>query len=94
MLFVQGAADTWNPPAASAQVCQADTGGARYFLDLPGAGHFTPYEGSAAYEPVVARVTLDFLNAYVAGVRPGLAAMRRAGRVRGVSVLVSGGKMP
>lgn len=94
MMFVQGTADTWNPPAASVQLYQADTTGPRYYLDLPGADHFSPYEGSATPEPVVATVTLDFLNTYVAGEKSSLAAMWQAGQVRGVSVLVSGGRMP
>ena len=94
MMFVQGSDDTWNPPAASVQLYQADTTGLRYYLDLPGAGHFSPYEGGATPEPVVAAVTLDFLNAYVADENSSLAAMWQAGQVRGVSVLVSGGKMP
>ena len=79
MLFVQGTDDTWNPPPASMQLYRADTSGPRYYLDLFVAGHFTPYEGSRAPEPVVARVTTDFLDRYLVGQRPGAAAMRRAG---------------
>jgi pimeloyl-ACP methyl ester carboxylesterase len=94
MLFVQGTADTWNPPAASLQLYKADSAGRRYYLELPGAGHFSPYEGRGVPEPVVARVTLDFLNRYLAGQPSGLAAMRRAAQVRGVSVLVSNGRLP
>ncbi len=94
MLFVQGSADTWNPPAASMQLYRADTAGARYYLELFGAGHFTPYEGVSAPEPVVARVTLDFLDRYLAGQPGALGAMRRAASLAGVSELASGGRVP
>jgi hypothetical protein len=94
MLFVQGTDDTWNPSPASMQPYRADTAGPRYYLDLFGAGHFTPYEGSRAPEPVVARVTTDFLDRYLVGQRPGAAAMRRAGRVPGVAAVASGGRLP
>jgi predicted dienelactone hydrolase len=93
-LFVQGTADTWNPPAASMELYRADTTGARYYLELFGANHFTPYEGVSEPEPIVERVTLDFLDHYLAGQSSALGAMRRAGRVKGVSDLVSGGRRP
>ena len=94
MLFVQGTADTWNPPAASMQLYRADTAGPRYYLDLFGADHFAPYQGGGAPEPIVARVTTDFLDRYLAGQRPAAAAMRRAGQVAGVAALGSGGHQP
>jgi dienelactone hydrolase len=94
MLFVQGTADTWNPPAASIQLYAADTTGTRYYLELFGADHFSPYEGVRPPEPIVERVTIDFLDRYLAGQPSKPAAMRRAGRIRGVSELVSGGRMP
>lgn len=94
MLFVQGTADSWNPPAASTQLYQADTTGVRYYLELFGANHLTPYEGVSEPEPVVERVTLDFLDRYLAGQPSAPGRMRRAARVQGVSELVSGGRMP
>jgi hypothetical protein len=94
MLFVQGTADTWNPPAASIQLYTADTTGIRYYLELFGADHFSPYEGVSAPEPIVERVTIDFLDRYLAGLPGNPAAMRRAARVRGVSELVTGGRRP
>lgn len=94
ILFVQGTADTWNPMAASLQLYQADTAGPRYYLDLPGADHFTPYEGSGPPEPIVASVTIDFLDRYVAGQPPAGRAMKRAGNAKGLAVLVSGGRPP
>jgi pimeloyl-ACP methyl ester carboxylesterase len=94
MLFVQGTADTWNPPSASAQLYRADTTGTRYYLELLGANHFAPYEGDNAPEPVVEQVTIDFLDRYLAGQSGAPLAMRRAARNPGVSELVSGSRMP
>lgn len=94
MLFVQGTADTWNPQSASLQLYRADTRGRRYYLALPGYGHFSPYEGDGPPEPAVARVTVDFLDRYLAGQVGALAAMRRAGRALGRDLLVSGGRLP
>ncbi|MGO8958181.1 MAG: alpha/beta hydrolase family protein [Streptosporangiaceae bacterium] len=94
ILFVQGTADGWNPPQYSVQLYKADKTGTRYYLDLFGANHFTPYEGHSVPEPIVARVTLDFLDQYVAGQQGRLASMRRAGHVPGLAELVSAGRMP
>jgi len=94
MLFVQGTADTWNPPATSLQLYHADTTGIRYYLELFGANHFAPYEGGREPEPVVEQVTLDFLDRYLAGQSGAPGAMRRAARNPGVSELVSGGRVP
>ena len=94
MLYVQGTADTWNPPSASAQLYRADTTGSRYYLELFGANHFAPYEGDNEPEPVVEQVTIDFLDRYLAGQSGAAVAMRRAARNPGVSELVSGSRMP
>lgn len=92
ILFVQGDADTINPPAASILMYQADTTGPRFYLDLFGAAHLPPYEGQGPPAPVVARVTVDFLDRYLAGSPRAAAAMRRDGHVAGVATLVSGGR--
>lgn len=94
MLFVQGTADTCNPPQASVQLYQADKTGTRYYLQLFGANHLTPYEGHGAPEPIVARVTLAFLDRYVAGQQGRIAAMRQAGHVPGAAELLSAAEMP
>jgi dienelactone hydrolase len=94
MLFVQGTADTWNFPAASRQLYRADTTGKRYYLNLPGADHFAPYQGDGTPEPIVARVTLDFLDYYVLAERAGIGAMWRASRKPGVAEMVSAGRAP
>jgi len=94
MLFVQGDADTINPPAASMQLYQADTAGIRYYLDLYGAEHLPPYEGDSAPEPIVAQVTIAFLDQYLAGSGDKAGAMDSAGNVPGVAHLVSGAAQP
>ncbi len=93
ILFVQGSADPVNPPSASMQMYQADTG-TRFYLNLYGASHLPPYEGTQPPEPIVARVTTDFLNRYVAGQHPAGAAMTRAGNVAGMAQLVRNGQLP
>lgn len=94
MLFVQGTADTWNFPSASVQLYQADAAGPRFYLDLPGANHFSPYQGVSSPEPIVARVTVDFLDRYLLGQRNRTTAMWRAGEVTGKAVLTSAGRLP
>jgi dienelactone hydrolase len=94
MLFVQGSADIINLPADSIAMYRADRSGPRLYLDLFGTGHLPPYEGHGSPEPVVARVTVDFLDRYLAGQYRAGAAMRRAGDVAGVAALVSGGRLP
>jgi dienelactone hydrolase len=94
MLFVQGAADTINPPAASMQLYQADSTGLRYYLNLYGAQHLAPYEGDQPPEPIVAQVTIDFLDEYLSGSGDENSAMDSAGTVPGVAHLVSGGAQP
>jgi predicted dienelactone hydrolase len=94
VLFVQGSADAINPPSDSLAMYRADTSGPRFYLDLPGAGHLAPYEGRRPPEPLVARVTVDFLDEYLAGQRAAAGAMRRAGRIPGRAVLVGGGRLP
>lgn len=94
ILFVQGSADPVNPPSASLLMYQADTVGKRFYLDLFGASHLPPYEGTQSPEPIVARVTTEFLNRYVAGQHPAGAAMTRAGDVEGLAELLRGGQLP
>ena len=93
-LFVQGDADTINPPWTSLQLYRADDDGTRYYLDLFGASHLSPYEGRAPLEQLVARVTLAFFNRYVLGQAGAQETMTRDGDVSGTATLVSGGHSP
>ena len=94
MLFVQGTADTINPPWMSLQLYQADTVGLRYYLDLFGANHTGPYWGTNPVEQLVVRVTVAFLDRYVLGQAGALAVMARDGNVAGAAALVSDGRLP
>lgn len=94
MLFVQGSADTINPPWTSLQLYQADRAPARYYLDLLGATHMVPYTGTNPVERLVARVTLAFFDRYVLGQQDATATMRLYGNVSGSAALVSGGQPP
>jgi dienelactone hydrolase len=94
ILFVQGDADDINPPAASITMYQADRSGPRFYLDLYGEGHLPPYEDQDPAEQVVARVTTDFLNCYLAGTPGAATAMRHDGHVAGVATLSSGSQPP
>ncbi|MGH3254800.1 MAG: alpha/beta hydrolase family protein [Streptosporangiaceae bacterium] len=94
MLFVQGTADTINAPWTSLQLYRADQARARYYLDLFGANHVTPYMGTNPVERLVARVTVAFFDRYVLGQASALATMTREGNVGGTAALVSGGQLP
>ena len=88
LLTTQGTADTINPPSFT----HAFFDGApppKYLLDLLGAPHLGPYSGEQPFTGIVERVTIAFLDHYLKGGRRGLARMRSAGDVNGVSVLES-----
>ena len=94
MLFVQGSADTINPPWTSLQLYRADEDSARYYLDLFGADHMVPYTGTNPTEQLVVRVTLAFFDRYVLRRSSALATMTRYGNVPGTAALVSGDQLP
>jgi hypothetical protein len=94
MLFVQGSADTINPPWTSVQMYRADTASPRYYLDLFGADHMVPYTGDNPVERLVARVTLAFFGRYVLGHASALATMAQAADGGGIAALDSGGRLP
>ena len=94
MLFTQGTADTINPPRMSLQLYHADANGPRYYMDLLGASHLIPYQGTNPVERIVARVTLAFFDRYVLGQADALQTMTRDGNVTGTAALVGGGQPP
>jgi dienelactone hydrolase len=85
MLFTQGSADTINPPWMSLQLYRADASRPRYYLDLLGASHLIPYQGTNPVERLVARVTLAFFNRYVLSQADALETMTRDGNVTGTA---------
>jgi hypothetical protein len=94
MLFTQGNADTINPPWMSLQLYRADYAGARYYLDLFGASHLIPYQGTNPVERLLGRVTLAFFDRYVLGQTDALETMTHAGNVTGTAALVSASQPP
>ena len=94
MLFVQGSADTINPPWTSVQLYRADQASARYYLDLFGADHMIPYTGDNQVERLVARVTLAFFARYLLGDKAALNTITRAADSSGIAALDSGGRLP
>jgi len=95
MLFVQGNADTINPPWTSVQLYRADRATPRYYLDLYGADHMVPYTGDNPVERLTARITLAFFDRYVLGHSAALTTMRQAASGSGgLAALGSGGQLP
>jgi dienelactone hydrolase len=95
MLFVQGNADTINPPWTSVQLYRTDRASPRYYLDLYGADHMVPYTGHDPVERLVARITLAFFDRYVLGHAGALTTMRQDARDSdGLAALGSGGQLP
>ncbi|HVA75033.1 MAG TPA: hypothetical protein VNF71_10775 [Acidimicrobiales bacterium] len=84
-LVVQGGADRVNLPACSQQIYDSARA-ARFYLDLPGAGHHAPYlqngvspsPAGTTYQRTVDRVSVLFWQGYLRGdtaARSGLAAL-------------------
>jgi dienelactone hydrolase len=95
VLFVQGNADTINPPWTSVQLYRADRASPRYYLDLYGADHMVPYTGDNPVERLVARITLAFFDRYILGHAGALTTMRQAvSGSGGLAALGSGGELP
>ena len=94
MLFVQGSADTINPPWTSLQLYRADGEAGRYYLDLFGADHLEPYVGTNPVERLTVRVSIAFFDRYLLGQAGAQATMTRDGNARGAAALVSGGTLP
>ena len=90
MLFVQGSADTINPPWTSVQLYSADHEDARFYLDLFGATHMEPYSGANPVERLVARSTVDFFDRYVLGQTDATAKMVQEVNRSGTASLASG----
>jgi fermentation-respiration switch protein FrsA (DUF1100 family) len=85
LLVAQGDHDTTNPPVWGRAVYD-QAASPRWLLWLAGAGHLPPFAGGSVWQPVVDRVSVDFLDRYLAGTgstatlvadgqRPGLASL-------------------
>ncbi len=84
LLVVQGSADTVNPPAAS-QAIYDEALGPKYLEWLSGADHLEAYTTTDAYEQVVARVTVAFLDTYLRGEPPSATQLGTVGTVAGLA---------
>lgn len=107
LLVVQGDEDPINPPGCGQQIYDAQTG-ARYYLDLLGAGHHSPYLDPAdlaafrdpdlarapAYRRVVDAVTLAFWQRYLAGTTHTTASIESAAADPGLAALTAGPAVP
>jgi fermentation-respiration switch protein FrsA (DUF1100 family) len=65
MLVIQGDADNTNNPFNGLGLYEADGGGPKYLLDLPGASHEGPFMGDGPDAGVVQQASLDFLDRYL-----------------------------
>lgn len=94
LLVVQGSADIINVPACSVQIYDAAPS-PKYYLDLLGAPHESPYvESGTVVEEVVATVTTEFFDAELAGQTKAIGAMVAGGNMTGVTTMTVGGSAP
>lgn len=66
LLAIQGDADPINPPPDGYAVYD-QASPPRFLLRLLGGGHLPPFDNTTPFQPVVDRVTLDFLDRFVGG---------------------------
>lgn len=66
LLVAQGNADALNSPACS-EYAYDHAPAPKYYLDLLGGTHTSPYLGSGRQQTMVAGVTADFFNTYLRG---------------------------
>ena len=89
LLLVHGDADAENPYDRSV-TAYAGASPPKYFVTLHGVGHRTPYENAPSSDPtarVVARTTVDFLDAYLKGDARALKRLAHDGNVANVGSL-------
>jgi dienelactone hydrolase len=66
ILVAHGDQDTTDPPDQG-QAVYAQASRPKFLLHLLGGGHLPPFAGGSRWQPVVDRMTVDFLNRYLAG---------------------------
>lgn len=103
LLVTQGSDDAINAPACSQQIYDG-AASPKYYLDLLGAGHHSPYLAAgpyqappiqaARYQDAVSRVTVDFWNGYLKGSLTARQAITADGTTTGVSTLTGGTPVP
>jgi dienelactone hydrolase len=88
LLAAQGTADPINPPRLTDELFRAAKR-PKFLLQLLGAGHSSPYTTDARRLGVVERVTIAFLDRYLAGRTRSVRALTDAGSVPRVARLVA-----
>jgi dienelactone hydrolase len=88
LLAAQGTADTSNEPRFTNAYFER-AGHPKYLLRLLGAAHLPPYTGQQRYLAVVERVTIAFLDSYLADAPDASQRLRSLGNVPGVSSLLA-----
>lgn len=96
MLVTQGNRDS--AVLGNAPVCSTNLYNAapppKYYVDLLGATHLPPYTEANAWEAVVAKVSVDFLDAFLLGRRDLVPQMLHDGNVAGVSTITANPTVP
>ncbi len=94
LLVVQGTNDqVMNPVTCSVQLYnQAPE--PKYYLSMIGQTHLSAYVPAGPARNEVARVTIDFLNAYLAHSPPALHALMREGNIPGLATITSASSIP
>jgi predicted dienelactone hydrolase len=85
LLAAQGTADTVNDPSET-RVLYDGAPTPKYLLWLHGADHLGPFTTVAPFEPVVRRLTIEFLDRYLRGIDTPI-RVPRAARTAGVATL-------
>jgi dienelactone hydrolase len=85
ILVAHGDQDTTDPPDQG-QAVYDQASRPKFLLHLLGAGHLPPFAGGTRWQPVVDRVTVEFLDRYVSGSAPAGDALLHDGQ-RGLATL-------
>jgi predicted dienelactone hydrolase len=93
VLVVQGSDDSINNPDCSTQIYDS-AGSPKYYLDLFGAQHASPYVNAGSYQQAIAQVVTDFFDSQLMGQGAAAGAMGIDGNVAGTAQLTVGGTAP
>lgn len=88
LLVVQGDADPINVPGCSAAL-YGQAPEPKYYLDLPGASHLTPYVTPGRTRDLVGQAVIGFLRYYLEHKASGLARLHRVANLPGIATLIS-----
>jgi predicted dienelactone hydrolase len=88
LLVVQGDQDTINAAGCSAALYDGAPA-PKYYVDLLGASHLTPYVGPGPWQPRVERAVTAFMDLYLKHEPRGLTRLRRAAQAPGVATLTT-----